>query len=299
MLGGQGAEIVVVGSAIVGNQYAGVEVDDAKTTASVDTSLFEGNLRSEPSTVGGYGLVATLGASASMLRSALLDNETGGIITDLATLDIELSLQRGGIGLLAISGGGVELKNDAFVENQLGALYFVFGPSKVDAFETLVEATQPDPMEGFGAGLIAGGPQTISLDSCAISSTHVAGMLIADHAKLDVTGSLVTGTKSGSFVLVTGDPPQQAGDGLVVTQKAQADVTATRFESCARVGVLFDSSSGSVTSSLSTANQFGLVVDGSPTPMVDTETSLDGNSMGAEVDDSSLPVPNVPPAVPQ
>jgi hypothetical protein len=299
MLATKGATLDATRSAIVDNQYAGIEIDDAGTHAQIEATLVRETQMSRPSGVGGYAFVATNGAAADVTSSALVDNETGGIGTDLATLVIEDTLQRGGVGLLAISGGAVKLRNDAFVENQLGALYFVFGPSKVDAFETLVEDTKPDPTEGFGAGIIAGGPQTISLASCAISSAHVAGMLIADQAKLDVTGSLITGTKSGTFELVAGDPPQQAGDGLVVTKKAHADVTRTRFESCARVGVLFDSSSGSVTSSLSTNNEFGLVVDGSPTPTIDAETSLDGNSMGGEVDDSTLPVPNVPPAVPE
>jgi hypothetical protein len=65
-------------------------------------------------------------------------------------------------------------------------------------------------------------------------------------------------------VMPSGQPFGGVGDGVDMVDGASATFTDVRVAGCARAGILFDNSSGSLASVTSTENRFGLVLQGSP-----------------------------------
>jgi hypothetical protein len=87
------------------------------------------------------------------------------------------------------------------------------------------------------------------------------------------------------------------GDGLVVLGGSSVVATDLLSSGMSRAGLLFVDSTGTLTTTTSTENQYGLVLRGSSQPTYDETCSFEGNETPI-LPDGDLPVPNAPLSVP-
>ena len=89
-----------------------------------------------------------------------------------------------------------------------------------------------------------------------------------------------------------------AGDGLLAADGSTLTVAHTRIQSCARAGILSDSSSGSLTGVVSTENRFGLSLQGDPLLSYDDTCHFAGNTETDILTGGDLAAPEAPPEMP-
>ena len=107
---------------------------------------------------------------------------------------------------------------------------------------------------------------------------------------------LSDGEVSHAMVANTSLDADEMGDGLLVTQSV-VTVNGIVSHSNARAGVLFDETSGELNSSLVTQNVFGLVTQGSVTPVLAQSTLVMDNEEDFLIS-SDLAVPDEPMELP-
>jgi hypothetical protein len=314
-LGGEGvkvaqrAEVELAAVAIVENRFAGIHVMEAGSSVRATDVVIERTLPQESNGHYGVGAQAWQSASLSIVRSALLENRLVGVIVDGAetTLTLDGTLiadmqgdqtEHFGRGVNLREGGTVTLTDSVFLRAREAAIVAIGTGTVLNATRVLVEDTQPDVAGEFGVGLIADASQ-FHLDSVVVSGGSVAGFLATQGTTATVSRCSITGVRGGAFHWVNPIKTfEDVGDGIIASDQSNVTISETRIAGCARAGLLFEDSTGVISLSSATENEFGLVLDGSANPTVDGTSSFDDNEQD-RVDDAGLPVPTTPAAVPQ
>jgi hypothetical protein len=201
-------------------------------------------------------------------------------------------------GTLSFISGATVIEDSAFVKNQLVAVSVEADADlSVSLKRVLIEGSLPY-QDRFGLGVSISGGASVSADALLVSGGSVAGVLVTKGATAKITHASISGVAMGNFVEVNEGPVKTAGDGVVASEGATLDLGGVDVRACARVGLLFASAAGSIASTVSTKNQFGLVTNGSPKPTVAASASFAGNSDQAQVSDSDLAVPVAPAPIP-
>jgi hypothetical protein len=321
---GPGAELVMTGSFVVappgGTPAAGDVIADLGARATVESSVLSGACDAQL-TVSGAGTKVT---ATGNLFQGTADEEEGGIGRGVElrngalTLTSNAIFQARDVGLLA-SGGNLTATGNLVEGTRASPLYpalsagvlltgaqavvtssyvssnRLFGivqgaGASLELAESLIEGTAPGAADGnAGIGLLASGAASTSVRGSAVLKSHAVGvLLVSSPAKID--GTLIRGVESGTFSSGPASAVSGLGDGLLALGST-AELSASCTDRCARAGLLFDDSAGSVAGSSATQNRFGLVVQGGRAPEVARDNTFDANTEQDEVTDGALPVP--------
>jgi hypothetical protein len=305
-----GATVDLTAVAVVNNHLSGIEPSDPGSLVTATSVVVEGTLPQISDMALGVGVEVFNGGAITLTGSAVLASHAAGVFASdsgtKATLQgtlvygtlTDVTTGKLGRGLDAQNGAVVTVDACAFVKNhELGVVALDPGTA-VTTQGLLVEDTQKNAAGEWGGGLIASTGAALHLTGTIVSGGTIAGVL-ASEATVDATQCLFTGIQGGTFVLLHPTMTYTGvGDGAIATRGANLTLKQTRSEGCARAGMLFDTSEGSVTGSMAIDNEFGLVVDGATMPTVDTASTFTGNAKGARVNDANLPVPDAPAPVP-
>jgi hypothetical protein len=315
-----GAGATITGTAILANHEVGVFSDSGGTGGPVPTliltrNLIAGTLPSADHFSGGRGIDLQSGVTATLTGNAVVHNRELGVFLEGALYGSVVTMTgnlvegttadpadpTSGRGVGVAGGAQVTLRGNALVGNQDAALdvYGGLGPATVTAMNDLLAGTLPraDGQDGFAVSAAKG--VTLDLSGCLVEDNRAAALLV-EASTVSLTRCLVTGVREGSFTLSgpTG-LVEHAGDGVVATQSAQVDVTTSRVEGCARAGLLFDDSTGTLRGTASTLNQFGLVLQGQQQPSYAAgQNRISGNTKRDIVTDTELPIPTAPSPIP-
>jgi hypothetical protein len=304
-----GATMNLSAVALVAGTVTGVVAEGTGTVFTATGILVEGTLPQATDMTQGQGVTAANGAALSLLSSVVMNNENVGVFAygPFTKLDLSGNLIAGtkcqasdgthGDGVDVQGSAIASLFNDAMSMNHQAGIGVHEMDTRVTVVGDVIEDTLAQDADGqYGMGTIVG-TGVLSLTSVTIARSRVAAVFVEDGSAV-VEASLLMDTADGDVTV--GTPPQtltSIGDGLSATEGAFVTVKAARIEGCARAGLVFDSSQGSVTGVSATMNQFGLVLDGTPLPKVDKASSFAGNGQ-SQADDAALPVPSAPADVP-
>jgi hypothetical protein len=199
-----------------------------------------------------------------IVRNAGADvTSRGDVITDT---EAEQKTLFRGRGVSVESGAKLDI-SAAFVANNRDSGVFATPMATLVASAMTIQGTRPRAVDGErGHGLACGGA-TCRLTGLLIEDSRVAGVMAIDGAELQVKETLIRRVPLGSF---TTDFPFQSykdiGDGLLATHVAQVTVDRLIARECARAGLMFAWSGGSISGTLSRDNMFGLGLLKEPQP---------------------------------
>ena len=305
-----GAALSMTSVALVASTTIGLVSQSAGSVVTGNSILVEGTLPQATDMTAGQGATAAAGGEMTLTSSVVMNNENVGVFAYGMGTELTLSAN-----LIAgtkpqvsngLYGDGVEVQQAATLtmndntlsKNTQAGVGLHEGGTTGTLLRDLIEDTQPQSADGqYGIGVIAG-TGVLKLDSVTIARSRVAAMFVSD-AGVTVDGSLLMATADGNVTLVS---PMQTltnvGDGILGgASGAFVQASGTRIEGCARAGLVFDSSAGTLTGISVTKNQFGLVLDGMPQPSVDKSSAFEGN-MQPQANDENLAVPSAPQDVP-
>ena len=304
-----GARVTLVGDVLRGNHEVGLLAVGATAEATAigcviaDTRPVPG----EPYTAAGAWV--TLGARLTLQQSAVLGNQDMGIfVSGLGSaLDVTESVVARTVAasLEAMRGSGVVvhegevlLHGCAIVDNQAAGLMAVEAltglrpDTPIHVADSLIARSAPARgAEGAGIGLYAWGRHVhLAVSGSVVRGSSAAGVA-AIYATVDLTGSLIAGTRMGAMTGV-----ERLGDGIVAVY---ADLTADglRVEGNDRVGVLVHESWGLISGSQITGNQMGVVLQDVIGSVLGEDNTVEGNDANI-VTDGQLAVPAEPLPVP-
>lgn len=191
-----GGDLEIVGSLLSGNRRAAIAVDQGGH-AHVEGSVLRGTLF-ESDGNHGSGIEVTLGSTAEVTTSAMLDNEgTGAAVADLASkLVVSSSVVRGpipagpgpvGVGAVAVAGGALELTDVALVGNRDAGILAQDAGSLVTATRTLVRDTVRvvGTVHGDGVGVSVSLGGRFEATDCALVHNRLVGLAL----RTDATGN--------------------------------------------------------------------------------------------------------------
>jgi hypothetical protein len=307
----QGARIDMLDVAVVANKTLGLLASNPGTELNLANVLVEGTLPRDADQALGGGAQASDGAHLSVGASAFLTNRTVGIVANGADTDVSFdgSLISGtqsevtsgyfGRGVEVQDGAHVTLTHATLFDNRDVGIIVTGAGAVATADGLLVEATNSIELDGeYGVGMCSADEGFLDASGVAVVGGHVAGLMVG-AATAHVQSSIFTAVEPGSFTLLgDGTTYDNVGDGLLATVGSTLDVDGTLAEGCARAGLLFHDSGGTISRTASTDNLYGLVVDGDQDPTVDGMSTFGGNQDASRVDDAKLPVPDAPAELP-
>ncbi len=309
----EGARATLTSNALVANHDFGAFVFDSGTELTATSNLIEGTLPRESDGRFGRGVGVGGSAQAALMANALVANHEVGLMAFqsgtkvTATSNIvegtlpQANEKTFGRGVHVQAGAGVTLTSTALVANHEFGLYVRDEGSELMVTGSLVEGTLPRESDGeLGVGIGCDTGSRLTLTFSVVQDNRVVAVLVAESTA-DITESLLSFVSAGKFTALN---PMHTfdgvGDGILATSGATVTVADTWIHECARVGILFDNSSGSLASVTSTSNRYGLVLQGSPQPTYDKATcDFSGNQERSVVPQGNLPVPNAPLDVPE
>lgn len=300
-----GATVVLDANAIVESRVAGVHAIDGGTAIVATRNLVEGTLPSDADLLGGFGVAADLGAAVTLEANSVVGNHVAGLglngpgteVTATANL-VENSLPRPvsndfGRGIDVDGGAKLTFLAGVVRANRESGLSARAPGTALTVMGSLIVENLPSAEDGqLGTGIAVNGAG-LEISSCILRDNHVAAVLVV-ASPASISGTLVDGTLEGRFDLVNPmSTHDDVGDGILVARGSAVQVTATRVTRCPRAGILFDSSSGSLSGVVATGNGLGLVLQGSPVPEhEDGGNDFAGNSGQGIVLGGDLAVPD-------
>jgi hypothetical protein len=304
-----GGTVDMTAVAIVNSTVSGFAAEGIGSTASANGVLVERTQPQATDMTQGQGVVIAAGGDLTLASSAVLGNEevgvfvyggnthaivTGSLIAGTAP---QASDGKYGAGVEVQGGASVTTSDNVLSKNHQTAIGVHEKDTHVTMIRDILEDTIPQVADGqYGCGAIVG-TGVLDLASVTIARSHVAAILVSDGSAV-LDGSLLLDTQAGNLTLQGSmQTLTDVGDGLVANGGAFVTVKNTRVEGCVRAGLVYSSSQGSISQVSSTKNQFGLVLDGMPTPTLDKASVFTGN-MQPQSNDANLPVPSAPADVP-
>ncbi len=220
-----GASMTVSGSLLTGNRGAAIEAHGAGTSIQVEGSVVEETVPDE-SGVGGYGLSAALGATATVKGSLFARNKRTGVLVWDSGTSVQLSGscirsavpedELDGIGA-GVFGGGELLLSGCLLDATASAGVVLDGvASKLTASGTVVRGTQPQLDGQHGVGLAVQSGASAFISECAFQgNSGVAGLALGSGTSMALSATIIEDTK---------DDGNLAGHGLQVSGGAKAGV---------------------------------------------------------------------------
>jgi hypothetical protein len=286
----------VTAVALVENENSGVHVED-DSQATVKQSIFLGTFMGTGlgTWAGGYVGQLTMMGDLTM-DSCVFEKNINAVGSDSkVTLSKSLVHDFGPL----LTQGTAEITDTVFDKVVLVGLEAVaFGPVTLKVTRVLVEDSAPY-QSTWGVGLAVDGEVDATLDSIYVSRGFVAGVLVTNGAKATVKGSRIDGVQDGTFLENVGDKPTDGADGVVVSAGAQATIDGVDVQGCARNGVIFADSGGTVARSILNKNRFGYVTAGKAMASVDASTEIEGNTEMDRLESAKdMKVPTKAPSLP-
>ena len=297
------AVITVTSSAVLGNVSAGVATFNKGSRVTLSKVLVAGTLPQPVDSTLGMGVSVNTQSNLELVDTTLSDNfALAAVAYNKGTvLSAKSSLFEGtkpnkagsqtGAGVGISTGASATVGNSAILGNAAFGLEVTQASATIT--HTLIEGTLPDAKGNNGAGVLGVDVKSLQITSSVLLSNHLAGVLaMGGPVKIDT--SVIRGVKLGKFQPPAGKGVDGLGDGVLATLGVPAttvDITSTLVEDCERAGLLFASTAGSIHTSTSTKNRFGLVLQGSPGPEVATDNAFVGNTEKDRVDSGMLPTP--------
>jgi hypothetical protein len=302
-----GASLTLHGVASLGNTQSGLVVLGGGTVVS-DGLLIEGTLpRGGAMGPFGYGILVPDAGTLTLTSTALLANRTVGLFLSGAgtTATADTMLVRGtlaqesdawfGRGIGIESGAALTITTASLVDNlETGANARA---GTISATGMVVESTKPQAVDASaGYGVVSFLDGKVTLASSYLAGNTVAGVLVWG-ATATVSGALVEGTVPGT-TNAGGGMHTDVADGVLVINGGQSSLEHVLSRGNARSGFVFVDGTGTITTSLGTKNAFGLVVQGTGTPMLADGAQFRDNTSMNVVSSGALSVPSTPPGVP-
>ncbi len=275
--GYDGANLVLDGCEITGNQATGFMIFHDETTASLQDTLI-GSTRPNDRGVAGYGVAVSSGASLTAEGCQLVDHTVTGLLVEDAGTRVEIRTSeirdtRFAEGGTSANGAtvdsGAELYLDACVIGGNGGVGLLAGDGETRLVleETKVVSTQPNPSGSGGYGIRVLDGASLEAKDSVVEANHRGGVVASEQ-----------GTEawlSRCLILDTQPDLQGAGYGLDIREGA-----CLRGQDCQVEG----------------STDVGLVVHGVGTQVVmngfvlrDTRTTVEGtDGFGATVQDGGL-----------
>lgn len=296
-------------NSIIDNHDSGILVQESHSDNVIYGNLVQGT---QPSTVedlaqGFY----FYDASSAVVDNSLLANMDHGVVAHFSgDLELEGNLIQATVadGLFGwgpgvfVAASSLAMLGNAVVDN-VGAGVAASGvqgfETNLQLVESLVAGTtqEPDSSE-YGVGILVQYGGTATVRSSQVTGNTVAA-LMAWEAEASIEDSLLSGTIAGQFKKATEQMVKGVGDGVLSLQGSVAMISNCRVEDNYRAGILSDSSSGNLSGTVATLNQFGVVLQGTPKPDVLDGNSIHGNSHEDMVDDGELETPDQPMQLPE
>lgn len=294
-----GARATLEGSVLSGGCDAQLLVANDTTEVVARGNLFEGASAAEGATLRSAieQRAGTLSLSSNVVSQA---PDVGLLVTGGTVTATGLVVQ--GTGANPPSAGVFVKEANAkltasYVSESRFAGVVLASDARLALVESLIERTGPAEPDGpGGVGLLSSEASAITVERAAVLESRVAGLLLADSPST-IKDTLIRGVERGTL-LATGVEGQDGsagsdfGDGILAL-KSTVEVSAANVEGCARAGLLFNDSDGTLASSRATGNRFGLVVQGAPSPTVEQNNTFTDNQESDKVLAGELPVPQV------
>ncbi len=236
-----GAEVALNRAVITGARTEGVFLAHEGSRASIDHSVIRGILTDQGGTYG-CGVSASDGTTVTMNASLVEENRSVGVMIEGTGADatIKGTVIRDtlpddtgyspGRGIQAGLGCHVLLSESLVDGNREIGVLIGFPETRVELVDSIVRATKtsPDGSLGEGVRVIKGG--SASLLGCLLEENHDAGLACMDD------GTMVT--LDDCLVRETMAPEDyMAGIGLWITGGCHAEVSRTRVEGNAGLGI--------------------------------------------------------------
>jgi hypothetical protein len=111
-----------------------------------------------------------------------------------------------------------------------------------------------------------------------------------------LSDTLIERTAAGK-ALLGGTPFDQTGDGFLATQGSKVTLTGVVSRQNQRAGFVVSDTTGTIASSTSVANGYGIVLLGTSQPQLSSDNAFLGNTT-MSTSGGDLPIPSAPVAVP-
>jgi hypothetical protein len=253
----EGAEVVVDRAEFDRNREVGVFASQPATKLTMRDVIIQDTLNNENDLAYGLGLVCQYGAEVTVER-ALVDRNRD-------------------IGVVASQPGTTLTMTDVVVQNtRSGELY-----------------------DEYGVGVAVAVQASLTMNRSRLRSNRVAALLVLPSSSASLSACSFLDTLPGNFTPVDEEgqpldaPIKGVGDGLIALAGSSVSGSDLLFSGMNRAGLLFVDSTGTLTTTTSTKNQYGMVLRGSSQPTYDETCSFEGNETPI-LPGGDLPVPNAP-----
>ncbi len=283
---------------------------------------------------GGFGLVAVVPGVVSLENALFVRNRSVAIATETPSLDLALTNVvvddtrgvsddaagsdanlAGGLGISLTKGVHATASNVVVERSETAGIAVQGADARLRGTDIVVADTVPNRRTGdLGVGVAASQGANVTLQAAKVTRGTAAGVMVSLASTATMRWIEVAGTREGALpVSAVGDAGRDSGssgfadagahtgvaDGVLVVGNSTVNLSQVRAGGCARAGVLYSASRGSIASTTATQNRFGLVVQGDRAPSADLAScSFAGNSEEAIVSSGALIVSDAPVPVP-
>ena len=193
-----GAELTLLGTAILGNHFAGVSVQETEAEVTITGNLIEGTLCQQSDGTGGVG-VGVLEAKLTLGESAIVANQINGLdvigTRSKVTATGALIEGQGGVGIRVYFGATLTLDRSAVVENRGQGISASHAHTNMTATGSLVAGTLPMADAGLGDGVTVIEGAHATLEANAIVVNRDGGLGVQNEGtEVTATGNLIAGT---------------------------------------------------------------------------------------------------------
>jgi Protein of unknown function (DUF1565) len=294
-----GARVLLTSNLLAGACDAQLALQDEGTDVTATGNLLQGTSAPGQGTLG-RGIDAR-GGTLKLSSNAIVQAYDAGLFASDAVVTAEgdvivgtraSPLRPAEPAGLSLHGAQATLRSLYLASNEgLGVLYDE--ETRLELTESLIEGTSPRSDGALGVGLLGSEAASTLIRSSAVLDSHVAGLLLlSSPATLD--GLLVLGVQSGTYASATTEGAQTTvaglGDGLLAVDSTLG-ASQVHAEGCARAGLLFSNSGGTVAHTRSVRNLYGLVLQGVNAPALGEGNSFSGNTGTSQVEGGDLPTP--------
>ena len=307
----EGVELLMDGSAVRDAGTTGIHAIGGNDI-TVDFSLLHGNGFQPGPQSKGYGFQAA-DWSQVILSGVLLDTNmsSGMAISGTSSLIGKQLLVQGtvahsngtGQAFVAYDGATCSLENAHFAKNAGVAVRAVDEGTSINVSRGTVEdvfsASSTEPSPYAGQGIIGSESANVTVANVYVVRSTTSGVQVGENAILNVTNSHLEDTIRGEFLDDNGDFHDDVSEGLLASQAGTISAAGVLVAGCSRGGFLFSNSPGFLSSCLSTANNFGIVLQGEPKPELGQGVVAVGNLIANLVTDGQLTVPSEPTGTPE
>jgi hypothetical protein len=150
-----------------------------------------------------------------------------------------------------------------------------------------------DKLFGMGVGAVQQG--SLQMSGSVVHDNLCMGAAVWNSTAV-LSDTLIERTAAGK-ALLGGTPFDQTGDGFLATQGSKVTLTGVVSRQNQRAGFVVSDTTGTIASSTSVANGYGIVLLGTSQPQLSSDNAFLGNTT-MSTSGGDLPIPSAPVAVP-